>query len=176
MGQGPVLRKRGKGERLPLLFEIRDREGRTVVPPMYLLINPQNFSQKAAQLINRYNTRGAWIEENYGEQLDEVSASGSTAGFVSKWGLVSRSGLEGAPDTEAYRAFEALIAVYRNNGEAYYTDGQVVRLGSVWMSYDGGVYMGYFVSFSVKESADRPFAFQFDFVFKVTRTVVAVVR
>lgn len=173
---GPRLGRRGKAERHPVLFEIHDREGKVALPAMYVLINPQKFSMRASQNINRYPTRGAWVEESYGLNLDEFSANNSTAAFVSDCGLVSPSPKPGSdiPETEAYQAYEALVAVYRNNGEAHFTDGQVVRLGSVWLVYDGGVYQGYFTTFSTKEDAEKPFVFTFDFTFKVARTILTV--
>lgn len=183
--------KRGKHERQHMLFEIHDEQGGIVVPAMYLLINPANLSIKSSQTIARTETRGAWVEEVWGQNLDDISCSGVTAAFVTKRGLVAArldsctpvGGVEGkpwdydgVPDTEAYQNMESLIAIYRNNGEAYYSDGSVIRIGSVWIVYDGGIHQGYFTNFNVNEEGSKPYAFSFDFSFKVTKTIVGVTK
>lgn len=178
MSETVFLGRRGKDSVHPLLFEIHDRENQVVVPAMYVLVNPSNFSLRASHNIHRYATRGAWVEESYGLNMDEISAKGTTAGFISKAGIVSTRCApgKGITNTEAYMAYEALVAIYRNNGEAHFTDGQIVRLGKVWMLYDDGIYQGYFTTFSTQESAEKPFLFTFDFTFKVQKTVIGLTQ
>lgn len=175
----PILGIRAKGEEVrPLLFEIRDREDRVAAPAMFVLVNPQNFKQDARQLVNKKQTRGAFVEEYWGQELDEITFDASTAAFVSSRGLVSVStdGGGNVTDTEAYHNFQALVSMYRSNGEATFSDGQVVRVGSVWMTFDDGSYQGEFRTFSVKDDAEKPFVFTLSATFRARRSIIGVVQ
>lgn len=46
------------------------------------MINPQSISVNMAKIVGRTQTMTGWLEEHWGEELDTVTFSGSTAAFV----------------------------------------------------------------------------------------------
>ena len=64
----------------------------------------------------------------------------------------SRSGL--LPDLDAF------FFGIGNNGCVYDITGQIVFHGAIKVSFDGGVYIGWFSDFNVTEAPDRPYLFQ----------------
>jgi hypothetical protein len=167
---------RGKVPKKQMLFEIRDAWDNRVIAPMYLVMNPTTLNLETSWLINRYQTRGAWIEEIYGQNLDVISCTGSTGAFIGQGGLISTGGSYGISSTEAWRNFQALLSVYQNNGETFDPRGAVIKVGSVWLIFDQGVYVGYFSEFSFAEEAIKPFSFSLSFTFKVMRTVMGIAQ
>ena len=76
-------------EGLPEKFKLAD---------LMMSINPKNLNSNYTQLINRKRTHGGFIEEHWGEQLDSLSASGTTKQFFGAHGLkvsVEGTGEEG---------------------------------------------------------------------------------
>lgn len=135
------------------------------VPDLIMKINPSNLDESYTQLINRKRSLGGFIEEHWGEQLDSLSASGTTRSFFGPNGLTNQN----RRDTEGYKEFEQLVNIYRNNGSIYNErTGQIVAQGTIVMNYDDYIYQGYFETFSIKEVNNRPYNLDYDFTFKVT--------
>lgn len=142
-----------------------------VVPPLYMQINPQNMQIAYAKKINRTQTFAAFVEEYWGDDLDTITCSNTTGGFLSE-----EVGLTNIRKTEtaAYSKFKEILDLYRNNGSVYDSMGRVVKRGAVVLYYHPSIYQGYFESFDYTESADMPFRFTFNFVFKVERSYTNV--
>lgn len=142
-----------------------------ILPPLYFHINPQNFDIAYSKKINRYQTFNAYVEEYWGEELDTVTCSGSTGGFISK-----DLGLDGInkAKTSSFFKFQDILDVYRNNGNIYNDQGRVLKKGKVVMFFDPGTYFGYFESFSYTETINNPFRFNFNFTFKVQKSYTGV--
>lgn len=142
-----------------------------ILPPLYMQVNPSNFSQSFQKKINRYQTFAAQIEEHYGDELDSISCSASTGGFILEdFGLTTMD----RTFTKAYFKFQDVIDVYRNNGAIYDSLGQVIKKGYIVLYLDPGTYYGYFESFNYTEDASMPFRFTFDFSFKVEKSYTGV--
>lgn len=142
-----------------------------LLPPLYMQINPTNFQQSFSKKIHRYQTFAAQIEEHYGDELDTITCSASTGGFILEdFGIttVNRS------LTKPYFKFQDVLDVYRNNGAIYDSLGQIIKRGRVVLYFDPGTYFGYFDSFSYQEDASTPFRFTFDFSFKVEKSYTGV--
>ena len=58
-------------------------QGQTFVG-IKLLINPATMNANLAKIVGRSQTMTGWVEEHWGEELDTVTFSGSTAAFI--WG------------------------------------------------------------------------------------------
>ena len=148
-----------------IIWEVRGITEQLKIPDLVMKINPRNLSTKYTQLINRKRTIGGFIEEHWGEQLDELSASGITRGFYDENGLTNLN----RRNTDGYREFEKLINIYRNNGSIYdHKTGAIIAQGTIVMNYDGNIQHGYFENFSVNEISEKQFNLQYDFTFKVT--------
>lgn len=142
-----------------------------ILPPLYMHINPSTFSMSFQKKINRTQTFDAFLEEYWGEELDTITSSGSTGGFI-----LPDTGLTNVhkTETEPYFKFQDLIDLYRNNGNVYDEVGRVVRKGHIVLSFDKGTYFGYFESFNYTEDADIPYRFVFDFTYKVEKSYMGI--
>jgi len=148
-----------------IIWQISGLPDKYKVPDLIMKINPQNLGCNYTQLINRKRTLGGFIEEHWGEQLDTLSASGKTGQFIGQSGLTSAERRK----TEAFKNFENLIAIYRNNGSLFHeSTGKIIAQGWVVMNYDNCIYRGYFENFSISEIADKQFELSYNFTFKVT--------
>ena len=118
-------------------------------------------------------TRGGFVEQHWGEELDSISCSGSTGAFVS-----TRTGVSvlNRKASIAYRKYLELVALYRNGGSVYDQRGNIVMHGGINLHFDSNIYNGYFESLTVSESADNPFTFKTDFSFKVKTSIRTVGR
>jgi len=144
-----------------------------IVPPLYMQINPHTFNQSFQKKIHRYTTFIAFIEEYWGDELDTISCSNSTGGFV----LEPEDGIDhltvcDRTKTISYFKFQDILDLYRNNGNVYDSTGRIVKKGNILLSFDVGVYYGYFENFNYTEDAESPYKFNFDFVFKVEKSYI----
>lgn len=153
-------------------------EGLQEIPPeLTMLINPANLDISYTQLVNETRTLGGFILEYWGEALTQLSASGTTAMFYNEGGIDNKD----LRISEAYQNFIRLVNIYKNNGKDYYNDrvtlakninaDRIISFGQVIMTYMEKQYQGYFESFTIKELAEKPFYFEYDFSFKVVKTV-----
>lgn len=160
VGQGTVRNKK------PIIWQIRDIPDKYKLPDLAMNINPESLSSSYKQLIKRKRTLGGFLEEHWGEELDSLSLSGRSATFFGELGLTNKA----RRDTDAYREFQKLTSIYRNNGTLYdEKTGTIVAQGSVIMIYDSVVYRGYFESFEINEIADKQFNLQYSLSFKVSQ-------
>ena len=90
---------------LPFFIEMIDRSNRPVTIPwpprtnnadsevrvlgIKLIINPASLSVNMAKIVNRTQSMVGWIEEHWGDEIDTVTLSGSTAAFVTGRTLLS---------------------------------------------------------------------------------------
>lgn len=159
------VRQGGVTNQKMIIWQVKGISEQLEIPDLAMKINPKNLDSKYTQLINRKRTLGGFIEEHWGEQLDTLSASGTSGTFFSDFGLTNLN----RRDTTAYRDLEQLINIYRNNGSVYdHKTGSIVAQGTVIMNYDGSVFHGYFENFSINEMAEKQFELFYDFTFKVT--------
>lgn len=121
------------------------------------------------------------MEAHWGSVPSEVSMEGVTGGFVrlttglssvtgptpSSAGAVDLGGTR--RDSIAYDKFLDLLAFYHDNGSIYDTYGNIAYQGQILMVYDGGSWWGWFTTFNVTESADKPYMFNFSIAFTVDR-------
>jgi len=133
-------------------------------PYMVMHANPETFELQYQKIISPMATRGGFVEQHWGEELDSISCSGSTGAFIS-----IRSGLSvlNRKASIAYRKYMELVALYRNSGLVYDRRGTVIYRGGVNLHFDSNVHYGYFENLTVTEDDSKPFTFQVDFTFKV---------
>ena len=111
---------------------------------------------------------------------------GERAGFVPF--NLSRGFATSRTKSLAYRKLQAIMAMFRNNGCSWITGSTqmqskrqqeffgtdyniVINPGAAFLLYDGMLWYGHFENLSVAERGDAPHWFEFNFTFKVSRTV-----
>jgi hypothetical protein len=132
-------------------------------------VNPQSMQVTHNKQVERIQTRGGWVEQHWGDQLDEISCNGSTGAFMNIY-----TGLSAVlrQRTIAWDRFRDLHDLFRNNGSVYDPAGNIVLQGQIMLMYDLGVYTGTFRTFQFEETAESPFAFQVNWSFKVEHILV----
>ena len=65
-----------------------------------------------------------------------------------------------------------MLALFHGNGSVYDSNGNIVLQGIIKLTFDGGVYYGWFASISVTETADKPYQFALSSTFTVHKEVV----
>lgn len=152
-------------------------------PPLTMMINPSNMDLSYAPLVSETRTLGGFIQEFWGEQLTTLGASGQTAMFYDQSGITNKN----VRTSESYQNFIRLVNIYKNNGKDYqeinsnWTEtakrvalqnpNRIKSFGAVIMTYIGKEYEGYFENFTFKELAEKPHNFEYDFSFKIEKTI-----
>jgi len=62
-----------------------------------------------------------------------------------------------------------LLALYKNNGSIYDSNGNIAFQGQIVMAFDGSVWYGWFTNFSVEETAEKPYQFDLSANFIIDR-------
>lgn len=171
----------GLGKR-PVVFDILGPDGRTSVLPdglrMVLHVNPRTMQFQYSKKIERIQTMGGFVEQHWGDEPTQITFENTTGGFVRVFtGLTATTGPGPANnrvrpnsaqatwrdgsrrDTIAYDKFLDFLALYYNNGAVFDENGRIIYHGKIKCSFDGSSWIGYFESFSVSESAEKPYQF-----------------
>ena len=162
---GPDEKDRG---RRPVIFDILmpDRET-SMLPEGYRLVlhvNPASMAIKSTKRIERIQTRGGYVEQHWGDDTQSLSFNGSTGGFMrlytGKSGVTDPTVARGSRrETLAYEKYLDFLALFHNNGSVYDATGRIIAQGIIKVTFDGGVYLGWFNSFTVTESSGSPYQF-----------------
>lgn len=159
-----------RGGSIPMAFQITSPFNKnTLLLPhaLVLHVNPSSLDENFQQKIERIQTRGGWVEQHWGSDLVEISASASTGAFMNIYtGLTSVL----RQRTIAWDRYRDLYDLYNNDGAVYDPQGNIVLKGNILLMYDRGSFLGSFRSFEMEETDDSPFAFKLSWTFKVEHT------
>ena len=159
---------------IPFAFQVTSPFDTTLALMPHALVmhvNPANLNESFTKNIERIQTRGGWVEQHWGDDLDEISADGSTGAFMNV-----HTGLSSIlrQRTIAWDRYRDLHDLYRNNGSVIDPYGNIVLQGAIMVMYDRGTYIGTFRQFEVEETDDSPYAFRMSWSFKIQQTVLKV--
>lgn len=159
---------------IPMAFQVTSPfdHHRVLLPHALVLhVNPISLQESNNQKIERFQTRGGFVEQHWGHELIEISADASTGAFMN-----IRTGLTSVlrQRTIAWDRFRDLHDLFRNNGSVYNPLGDIVLQGDIMLMYDRGTFLGTFRTFEWEESADTPFSFTLNWSFKVHHTVMSI--
>ncbi len=159
---------------IPMAWQITSPfNNRHVLMPHALVmhINPQSFDETFTKKIERFQTRGGWVEQHWGDELGDISADGTTGAFMNLYtGLTSVM----RQRTIAWDRFRDLHDLYKNNGSLYDPAGNIVLQGDVMLLYDRGTFLGTFKTFNVEEDEGSPFSFKVSWSFRVKETILRI--
>lgn len=164
--------------RVPVVFDVLGPDWSTSILPdgvrLVLHCNPSSFRINRQRQVERIQTLGGFVEQHWGDSTIGVSAEGSTGGFVRAFsGLSNTTSFDSVGgsrrETIAYDKFLDLLALFHSNGAIYDAAGNVALQGCIKITFDDGVYLGWFNQFTVAENADQPFMFRVSFDFTVHR-------
>lgn len=167
------------GGKRPVVFDILGPDWETSLLPeglkMVLHVNPTTMSVKYDRHVERIQTRGGYVEQHWGDKTQTIDFSMSTGGFMRLYtGLTSATGTKyGGTRRQAiaYDKYLDMLALFHNNGSVFDANGKIVFQGIIKITFDGGVFYGWFTTFSVTESADKPYTFELSATFEVQKEV-----
>lgn len=167
----PAERRRGA---IPMAFQITSPFDRTLAllpDALVLHVNPASFNEAHVKKVERIQTRGGFVEQHWGDDLDEITCDGTTGAFVNLY-----TGLSSVlrQQSIAWSRYRDLHDLFYNNGSVKNPAGAIVLQGNVMLLYDRGTYIGYFRTFEVEETEDSPFAFKLNWSFKVQETILKI--
>jgi len=139
---------------------VDDNERRFV--QMY--INPQNLQVNSRKLISETRTKGGYITQYWGEELEGMNLQGTTGD----------AGIEGINVLrDIYRSEQiALLNIIKRTSSNVKRRQSLMQLAaSVTMWYDGQGLMGYFTDMNYTENAAKPGVFDYQLNFRVTRII-----
>lgn len=166
----------------PVVFDILAPDRETSILPdnlkMVLHVNPTSMAFSYEKVIGRIQTKGGYVEQHWGDGARSISFSMVTGGFMRlRTGLSNITG--GGFDTGgtrretiAYDKYLDMLALFHNNGSVYDTTGSIVFQGVLKVTFDGGIYLGWFSNFNVSESASKPYQFDLTAEFIVSHEVL----
>ena len=164
-GEDEALSREGKR---PVIFDVLAPDLETSMLPdgykLVLFVNPNSLSLKYTRTVERMQTRGGFVEQHWGDGPSSLDLQASTGGFMRLYtGLsnITSPGETGGSrrETLAYDSYLDMLALFHNGGSVYDAEGNVALQGIIKIIFDGGVYRGWFNSFSVEESAVNPYRF-----------------
>jgi hypothetical protein len=167
----------------PVVFDILAPDYETSLLPegmrMVLHVNPQSMAINYAKVIERTQTMGGYVEQHWGDGAKSIDFNMATGGFMRLFsGLSNITGGPGSydaggtrRDTIAYDKYLDMLALFHNNGSIYDTSGKIVFQGIIKITFDGGIYLGWFSTINVTEDATKPFQFTLSTNFVVAEEI-----
>ena len=93
------------------------KAGGVNVTGLLLQMAPESLSINSVKVIGRMQTLSAWVEEHWGDDLDQVTFTGKTLAFIGNDPNGVKSLLvNGRGGTEAYKEIRALVDLFKTNG------------------------------------------------------------
>jgi hypothetical protein len=147
---------------------------------MVLHVNPTSMSFSYEKTVERIQTKGGYVEQHWGDGALSISFNMVTGGFkrlFSGLSNVTGGGFNTSGtrrETIAYDKYLDMLALFKSNGAIYDTRGQIVFTGLVKVTFDGGIYFGWFSAFNVTEAAEKPYQFDLTAEFTVSHEILRV--
>jgi len=167
----------------PVVFDILAPDLETSILPdgmkLVLHVNPSSMAMSYTKVISRLQTKGGYVEQHWGEGARTIEFNMATGGFMRLYsGLSNVTGGPGAfstggsrRETIAYDKYLDMLALFHNNAAIYDTTGKIVFQGILKITFDNGIYFGWFASCNVSEDASKPYMFALTASFTVDHEI-----
>mgnify|MGYP003585684655 CR=1 FL=1 len=188
--------------RIPLTMWIDYHSSVVSNPPaVTFLVNPATMSSSFTKKINTTFTRGGYVVENWGENLDVLNFTGSIGAYYVLNSTANGLNRYDRSKSYSFRNLMEVFLIYANNGARYQdagnnkgklissagttliskraanslktTKSRILSMGDVYLQYDKTLYYGTFDNFSIEEDAGKPFSLNYDFSFTVLRRSIS---
>ena len=175
----------------PFVFDIVTPDGETSLLPddvkMTLHVNPKSVSFSYEKQHEITPTLSGWVEYYWGDNFTTISIETSSGAFIRPYvGLTATTGPVSVDtykgkksfganiggtrrDTITYDKYLDLLALFHNNGSVYDQTGRILVQGKIKMIFDGGVWFGWFQSFTVTDDATTPYSFNVSLAMQIER-------
>jgi hypothetical protein len=143
------------------------------MPPIAMLVNPRSFTRHHEHQVDYAKGRRRPIVSMWHEKPIIVSGKGTTAGqYVMKTSGEGGLSATNRVQSVSYENLMSLVYIYKNNGMLHTSGlgddmnrGVALIAMSVYIYYDGTMYVGSFDNFSVSDSAEKPYTLEYSFSF-----------
>lgn len=146
-------------------------------PSLYMLVAPQSFNRSYEHSIDAPKGRRRHIVHMWLEKPMTITCKGVTAAqyifdSAGTGGLTSKNRVHSL----SYANLMSLVRMYKNNGFLFTRtagqdesrNGGVRQIAmSIFIYFDGHVYIGSFDDFSITDTADKPYNLEYSFKFTV---------
>lgn len=156
---------------LPMQIAIADENNNRL--QFTMLVNPSNMNHGKTSAVYANYTRKGYVTQLWGPNQDLITSTGKSAAF-----MVEGSGLTNIARRRSfgYVNFLALFTSYRNNGYQLLDPSAIKApltrvintVHGVEIFYDNQIFMGHFNNFTLDESAETPFLFNYNFEFVIS--------
>jgi len=175
---------------IPFVISLYNVETGEARYPLTLMVNPSDIQYGHTHAVQNAYTRRSWVTTYWGQQLQTLTVSGSSAGFYynpnevanTVRGLRIRTG--GLTNYNRRNSLEfanllALVSFFKRNGAYFLTDtadqtlwndgtSRVINvMDFVMVSYDGADHVGAFNTFTLDDTASTPYRINYNFEFVV---------
>lgn len=175
---------------IPFVISLYNVETGEARYPLTLMVNPTDIQYGHTHAVQNAYTRRSWVTTYWGQQLQTLTVSGSSAGFYynpnqvmnTVRGLRIRNG--GLTNYNRRNSLEfanllALVSFFKRNGSYFLTDNADQTLWNdgtsrvinvmdfVMISYDGADHVGSFNTFTLDDNANMPYRINYNFEFVV---------
>lgn len=144
-------------------------------PALYMLVSPQSFSRSHEHTVDTPKGRRKHIIHMWLEKPMTITCKGVTAAQY----IMDSQGAGGLTHKHrvhslSYRNLMSLVRIYKNNGYLYSQSSsgagnenirQIAM--SIFIYFDGHIYIGSFDDFTVTDTADKPYNLEYSFKFTV---------
>lgn len=164
----------------PMVFKVALPATAKKTPPqdLMLFVNPSSWSRSVSKVQQNIWTRNGIKTERWGDDLEQISASGVISGFyTAETGLTRLERWQAA----SYTNFMNLVQIYKNNGcvvgTSYGEDvvpssrNRILDVGHIIIIYAEDIFIGNFESFEITEDAENPFTLNYSFTFNCSSIV-----
>ncbi len=159
----------------PVIFDVLGPDMETSLLPSDLRLvmhyNPTSMSISYTKHIERIQTDGGYVEQHWNDSPTEISLEATTGAFMRMYTGLSTTTNPAyggtRRETIAYDKYLDMLALFHHNGSVYDSSSRIVLQGIIKMTFDQGVYLGWFSNFSVSESAEKPNSLSFTFTLSV---------
>lgn len=195
-GSGPIIELVDK---YGVARALTKSSGETILG-MQLNMSPESLTINSVKVVNRYQTIASWVEEHWGDELDQVSFSGKSLGLVVQSDGVKYLAVDTRVGSPAYQELRSVVNMYQANGlvlqgasvtdptranREFYTPnsrepvrrilshprtGMVQERLYVRITFDFVQCIGYFESFELVEDADSPYLMSYSVNFRSEMT------
>ncbi len=146
-------------------------------PSVLFIVNPSDMSINIDHSLEFVRTRNTFVSHSSHVKPIAISIKGVSSGqyvvnqYTKAGGLSSTNRI----NTVSYKNLMSIAQVYKNNGtivsDTPGSEGIITHIGSVFIYYDGVIYIGSFDDFSIQNDSSKAYNMSYDFKFTARHIV-----
>lgn len=103
----------------PVRVNVPTADGSAAISSLKLNLSPNSLTINTGKKVQRTQTLTRWVEEHWGDEMDQISFSGSTFAFLDYRDSQEGLTVSKRTDTDPYKELQHLVRIYQANGCIY---------------------------------------------------------